>query len=143
MRRLFFHIIGKTCAVAAYRQLEDPTKFPKYHSRSMDSAETFYFDVDILHSNLHQPKIVIIINSIWFFYQFFPLHSFLSYIYIYITSVYVCNTNKSYFFYRFFLQSLETSSDSFHMTNSHVALIMDTSIFSISSIKIMNIQPCN
>ena len=63
--KIIFSYYGKNiCAVAAYRQLEDPTKFPKYHSRSMDPAETFYFDVVILHSNLHQPKMVIILNSI-------------------------------------------------------------------------------
>ena len=62
---IVFSYYGKSiCAVASYRELEDPKNFPIFHSRSMDPAETFFFDVAVLDFNLHQPKMVIIIYSI-------------------------------------------------------------------------------
>jgi hypothetical protein len=71
--QIIFSYYGKNIfAVSTYKILQDPTTYPKYHSRSMDPAETFYFDVDILHSNLHQPTMVIITLPINFFNSFLP-----------------------------------------------------------------------
>ena len=64
---VIFSYYGKSiCAIAGYKELHDPLSYPKYHSRSLDPNETFFFGVAVFKYNLEQPKMVNILILIFF-----------------------------------------------------------------------------
>jgi hypothetical protein len=61
---IIFSYYGKTIfAIAGFKELDDPHTYPKFHSRSLDPKDTFFFDVPVLSYQLIQPMMVIILNS--------------------------------------------------------------------------------